>query len=99
MVEKYEYNKEFIEKYTEIQNQFFTYIAENNNMTFEEIETLFNDYSMIIKTSNGYERNCDLDWLTQNEREFIYNLNNTNLWAMTYNIRNITEVINNKLGR
>ena len=90
-----------INKYIEIQDEFFKYVADNNNMSFEEVEMLFNEYSMVIKTNNEYTRNCDLDWLSSDEREFIYNLYNSNLEYMTCNIRNVKKElgVTSNLGR
>lgn len=87
--QRVEYNDESLKFYIETQNKFFQMIAEDSEMTFEEIETKFNEYALIIKTDEGYQRNCQFLWLNQNERDYIGTVLTTNINSLTYNIRNI----------
>ena len=87
--QRVEYNDESLKFYIETQNKFFQMIAEDSGMTFEEIETKFNEYALIIKTDEGYQRNCQFLWLNQNERDYIGTVLTTNINSLTYNIRNI----------
>jgi hypothetical protein len=87
--ERYEYNEDAIKLYVELQDEFFRMIAEDSNMTFEDIERMFNDYSLIIKTDKGYERNYSFNWLTASEKEYVGIVLTTNLEHLTTNIRNV----------
>jgi len=78
-----------MEEYTNIQNNFFRMLAGNDEKTYNEIVEAFNVYSMAIVTNDGLRRNCELSWLTEEEREFIYDQMVTyNIQYMTTNIRN-----------
>lgn len=87
--QRVEYNDESLKFYIETQNKFFQMIAEDSGMTFEEIETKFNEYALIIKTDEGYQRNCQFTWLDQDEKDYIGTVLTTNINSLTYNIRNI----------
>ena len=87
--EKSEIFKTFMNEYVEIQNNFFMMLAGHNQELFDEIVDSFNSYSMAIKTDEGLRRNCELSWLTEGEKQFIYDQMVTyNISYMTTNIRN-----------
>lgn len=86
---RYEYNDEAIAFYIETQNKFFQMIAEDSNMTYEEIVDKFNNYSLVIKTDSGYQRNYSFTWLNQDEKDYIGTFLTTNIGSLTTNIRNL----------
>ncbi len=87
--ERYEYNDESITFYIETQNKFFNYIAQDSGLTPEDIENKFNEYSLIIKTDQGYQRNYSFTWLDQDEKDYIGTVLTTNIQSLTTNIRNL----------
>lgn len=84
-----EYNDEAIKFYVDTQNRFFQMIAEDSGMEFNDVVNMFDNYALIIKTNNGYQRNCQLLWLDQDEREYVGTVLTTNINSLTYNIRNV----------
>ena len=84
-----EYNDEAIKFYVETQNKFFQMVAQDSGMTFEDIVERFNNYALIIKTDQGYQRNCQFLWLTEGERDYIATALTTNISSLTINIRNV----------
>ena len=93
-----EYNDEAISFYVEAQDKFFQMIAEDSGMSYEEIEEQFNNYSLIIKTDSGYQRNYSFNWLTEGEKEYVGVVLTTNMEHLTTNIRNV-DYIQERLGR
>ena len=67
-INKYQDNKEFIEEYITIQNNFFNLIAQNQNQTLEELEELYNNYG--IQNSSGLY-NYNLSFLTDEKQQFV----------------------------
>lgn len=58
---KADYNLPFIDKYLEIQNNFFAFIADDNKYTQAEIESLYENYAIYCSNGdNTYFNNCDL---------------------------------------
>lgn len=93
-----EYNDEAIKFYVEAQDKFFQMIAEDSGMTYDDIENQFNNYSLIIKTDTGYQRNYSFNWLTQDEKDYVGTVLTTNMEHLTTNIRNV-DYIKQMLGR
>lgn len=87
--DRYELNEHAIKFYLEVQNSFFAKIVEGSNMTFDELIDDFNNYALIIKTSEGYTRNNSFNWLTEKEKDFIGQVLTTNIDSLTINIRNL----------
>ncbi len=87
--ERVEYNDESIKFYIETQNKFFQMIAQDSGMTYDEIVEKFGNYALIIKTDAGYQRNCQFNWLDQDEKEYVATMLTTNINSLTYNIRDI----------
>ena len=80
-----------ISGYTELQNSFFRMLAGSDHESYEDVIKSFNTYSMAIKTGQGLQRNCELSWLSDEEKEFIFEQMVTgNISYMTSNIRNVT---------
>lgn len=90
--DRYELNEQAIKFYVEVQNNFFTRVAESSNMTFDELIENFNNYALVIKTSEGYERNNSFSWLTEKEKDFIGQVLTTNINSLTINIRNLEQL-------
>ncbi len=89
---RYEYNDESIKFYLETQDKFFSMIAQDSGLTFEEVTEKFNNYSLIIKTDSGYQRNYSFTWLDQDEKDYIGTVLTTNIGNLTTNIRNLDYV-------
>lgn len=87
--ERVEYNDESIKFYIETQNKFFQMIAQDSGMTYDEIVEKFGNYALIIKTDSGYQRNCQFNWLDQDEKDYVATMLTTNINSLTYNIRDI----------
>ena len=87
---RYELNEDAIKFYIQTQNKFFAMIAENNNLTFEEVEEKFNNYALVIKTDNTFHRNNSFTWLNDEEKQYIADVLTTNISSLTVNIRTIT---------
>ncbi|MBQ4031036.1 MAG: hypothetical protein II625_04705 [Bacilli bacterium] len=84
--QNYEY---FMGEYVRIQDGFFKMLAGGNQDLYNDIVESFNSYSMAIQTDEGLRRNCQLDWLTEGEKKFIYDqMVSYNMSYMTTNIRN-----------
>ena len=64
-------------------------IAKDSGMEFNDIVNMFDNYALIIKTDEGYQRNCQFLWLNENEKEYINTVLTTNINSLTYNIRNV----------
>lgn len=69
----YERYKEFLNNYVKIQDSFFEYVAESNNMSYDEVLNRYEQYALHTKSktsgiSNGEEGyNCTLKWLSQDK--------------------------------
>lgn len=88
-LERYDLNKEAIEYYIECQDKLFNILAENNNYTFNDIVEMYAEYALVIKTNNGYERNCSLSWLSNNEKQYLADVLTTNIGSLSINIRDL----------
>lgn len=93
---RYDINKETIDFYIDIQNAFFDILATNNNMSFDEIENTFNNYALVIKTDNKYQRNGSFSWLNDQEIEYVGDVLTTNIQSLSTNIRNLDFISDNK---
>ena len=87
--ERYEYNDESMAFYVETQEKFFEIMAEDSGIALEEVVEKFDHFALIIKTDAGYERNCQFDWLTQAEKEYVGTVLTTNIENLTVNIRHM----------
>ena len=87
--ERVEYNDESVRFYIETQNRFFKLIAQDSGLTFEEVVETFSNYSLILKTDTGYQRNYQFSWLDQDEKDYVGTVLTTNIQSLTYNIRDI----------
>jgi len=65
---KYQDNKEFLEEYLDIQRNFFNLIAQNHNLTADEVIELYNNYG--IYNSSGLN-NYSLSFLESEKRTFV----------------------------
>ena len=69
----YERYEEFLNNYVKIQDAFFEYVAESNDMSYDEILNQYEQYALHTKSktsgiSNGKEEyNCTLEWLSQDK--------------------------------
>ena len=53
--------KDFIIWQDEIQNEFFSALAESNNLTKEDISTMYDDYNLQVTENNQIYNNCNFD--------------------------------------
>lgn len=91
---RYSLQKETLEYYVEVQNQFFEYIAKDSGMTFDEIVDGFNSYSLIIKDGKTLQRNYSFNWLDEEEKRYVGDLITSNIYDFTLNIRNLEQIEN-----
>lgn len=88
----YNYNKEFIDIYVAIQDEFFKALANSSSLSYEEIVEGFSNYSGAIINNGVVSRNCGLTFLDEDEKKFLFDeILTSNLWAVSYNIRDLKE--------
>ena len=82
------YNKEFMDTYVALQDQFFRALAESSSLSFDEIAEGFATYSGAILQGDVISRNCGLEFLDEGEKQFLFDeILTYNLWAVSYHIR------------
>ena len=76
---KYKNNEHFMETYVEIQDNFFSSLSINLNMSQDELEQYYNNYTSVIKTGDTTSNNYNLKFLGNDkitylkERESAFN--------------------------
>lgn len=90
----YKYNSEAISFYIETQDKFFQMISEDSGIAFDEIVNKFNNYSLIIQTDKGYQRNYLFEWLKESEKDYVGTAITINIDSLTTNIRNLDYIKN-----
>lgn len=82
------YNSEFMDAYVELQNEFFMALADSSSISFDELVYGFATYSGAIINGDVISRNCSLDFLDEDEKQFLFDeILTYNLWAVSYNVR------------
>ena len=67
-----DYNANFINYYTQIQNEFFYSLSLNGMMSFEEIESAFNNYNLkAYDENNNLQKNYSFMWMVDEKYVFI----------------------------
>lgn len=85
-------NKLFFEKYTDIQNNFFYYLAKIINVQQNDIELLYDSYTSKVKDSNDIiSNNYSLEWLNNEKSEYLEERQNDLSLMATYSIKNIVD--------
>lgn len=68
----YDYNKNFMNAYVEIQNSFFSSLAKNINYSQNDIIELFNNYTVNVKISDNVTvLNYSLNFLSKNKINYL----------------------------
>lgn len=91
---RYNLQKETLEYYVQVQNQFFEYIAKDSGMTYEQIVDSFNSYALIVKDGKNIQRNYSFTWLDNEEKRYVGDLITSNIDDFTINIRNLEQMGN-----
>lgn len=91
---RYNLQKETLEYYVQVQNQFFEYIAKDSGMTYEQIVDSFNSYALIVKDGKNIQRNYSFAWLDDEEKRYVGDLITSNIDDFTINIRNLEQMEN-----
>lgn len=86
---RYDLNEAPLRFYLEVQDQFFTLVAQDSGMTVEELINSLKQYALVIQTDEVYQRNCSFTWLTEKEKAFIYQVLTTDIQSLTINIRSL----------
>lgn len=82
------YNREFMDTYVALQDEFFQALADSSSLSFDEIVEGFATYSGAICQGDVISRNCSLEFLDEGEKEFLFDeILTYNLWAVSYHIR------------
>ena len=90
-----EVNKELMEEYVEIQNNFFTSIALSNNMSVEDIQDQYNSYTSLKENANGeVTNNYDLSWLGNDKVKYIDGRKEDLYYAITTSVRQSLDCYN-----
>lgn len=80
-------NKYFLSNYIKLQDLFFEYLSTSYNCSVSDIEELFSTYGLVKFDDNNYQRNANLEWLSNDEQKFMGDLLTHNLNSLTTNIR------------
>lgn len=85
-------NGEFLETYYRIQTEFFTQIALSNNIEYQDLINNFNSHSVLYRDSNNNTYcNATLTWLTEEEKNYVYQRAVSDTVDYTESIYNIVE--------
>ena len=95
--QKYNYNQKFINTYLNIQDNFFFELSKNLNVSQDELENLYNNYTSQIKLGESIVENYDLKFLSNEKKEYINDRKEflKNITAPTIRLTN-EKILNNK---
>lgn len=89
---KVDVNANFTKIYSDIQNTFFEYLELENNISKDEIKQIYCLYSdnycddAKYKVEGEYNFNSDIEWLNENQNEFLEHTSKTRLYHINKNI-------------
>lgn len=90
-----EETQSFIQEYNKIQKKFFEVIALDNNLEQSTLIKTLNNYCMYRTTENGdMIINAELDWLNDNQKEWLKNKLNSPRIKFTHPMNTLVEIIN-----
>lgn len=69
--QKYNYNEKFINKYVDIQDNFFFELSKSLKCSQEQIEEFYNDYNSVIKQGQTNIKNYTLNFLEQEKKDYL----------------------------
>ncbi len=93
--EKYEYNEEFINKYIEIQDNFFYQLSKCLNCSQESIEEMFLEYRSNIKLDDGnIAKNYSLEFLDEQKISYLNERAESLKSEATSSIKNVQKQFN-----
>ncbi|MEG2448034.1 MAG: hypothetical protein RSB45_03140 [Bacilli bacterium] len=99
--ETYPNYKEFMNHYVEMQDEFFTYLTSGSNLTLADITEEFNQYALNTTNVSGQKYqdkqgekiyNCELKWLDDQRKDFIFEKQQDNQDVSSASIRFIDEL-------
>lgn len=94
--EIYFYNASFGKLYkdcTAIQDEFFKYLAEENDLTAEELVKGFESYSMSVQEGGKIKTpNCDLEFFNKDEKKYIKDFIELYYWTGYPSVRECVEI-------
>ena len=85
-------NTTFINNYSNIQNQFFETLSTKTNMESKELKDLYYLYSEAycdnakFKTEEDYQINVNIDWLSEEQNEFLEHASKSRVYHINKNI-------------
>ena len=85
-------NTTFINNYSNIQNQFFETLSTKTNMESKELKDLYYLYSEAycdnakFKTEEDYQINADVEWLSEEQNEFLEHASKSRVYHINKNI-------------
>lgn len=88
---KFKYNREYLDKYIEIQDKFFESISKSNNYRLDNLLDIYNSYAINVEINKNITENYKLDWLNAEKQNYILDRQNKLKSLGTANIRNIYE--------
>lgn len=93
----YDYNETFINNYVDIQNLFFSNLADSNNMSVDDIIELFNNYTANLKDLNGKTiENHELKFLNYDKKLYLKERQEALKNIAGFSIRDVQNAFNNK---
>ncbi len=87
-MERFEYIKDFLKVYIDIQDTFFKALSQSSNYDIEKVLDAYSDYGLTILKDGEKAPNYRLDWLAQDKREYILSRDEFLRDMCTGNIRN-----------
>jgi len=70
--EKYKYNKDLMQNYVNLQNEFFSIIAKQLNVSVDDIYDMYDNYQPYIKNESGeLVKNYNLSWMREVKQRFL----------------------------
>lgn len=86
-LKKFEYNKNFMKDYIRMQDNFFDTLA-SGGISRDEIIEGFQSYALSVENSKSEKvTNCDLKWLLDDKKKYIFNRQIELSKSMNANIR------------
>lgn len=89
--EKYNYNQYFMNKYIEIQDNFFFELSKSVNLSQNELEYLYNSYTSVINKGESNVKNYSLEFLGQDKINYLKEREEAFSMVAAPTIRNVND--------
>lgn len=86
--QRFSYIQDFLKTYIEIQDNFFNALSESSNYDIDKILNAYDNYGLTVLKNGEKVPNYELDWLTQDKRDYILSREESLRDISTGNIRN-----------